>query len=78
MATKIGQILEGWKNLAWKDHKIEEIAKDRLQTCAECDSRSNYPQEVSLMSRCNACGCVIEAKTRCEGCTCPLDKWKSS
>lgn len=78
MALKIKEILEGWKNLVWEDPEVEAIAKKRIETCAECNSRSNYPQEVNLMSRCLACGCVIEAKTRCKGCTCPLNKWETS
>lgn len=73
--SKIGEILEGWKNLVWENAEVEVLAKDRMKVCGECDSRSNYPQEVSMMSRCNACGCVIEAKTRCTKCTCPLNKW---
>lgn len=73
--SKIGEILEGWKNLVWENAEVEALAKDRMKVCGECNSRSNYPQEVSMMSRCNACGCVIEAKTRCTKCTCPLNKW---
>ena len=74
--AKIKEILEGWKNLIWEDPDIEDLAIKRLEVCAECDSRSNYPQAVSLFSQCLACGCVIEAKTRCKDCSCPLSKWE--
>lgn len=73
--SKIGEILEGWKNVIWEDAEIEKIAKTRLETCAECDKRSNYPQNVSMFSKCLECGCVIQAKARCKNCTCPLNKW---
>jgi len=73
--VKIGNILEGWKNLIWANPQVEKIAKTRLEICGECPKRSNYPQETTLKSTCTECGCIIEAKTRSINSVCPLGKW---
>lgn len=72
---KVSEILEGWKNLVWENPKVEKVAKTRLDVCAGCILRSDYPEPVKLSSVCTGCGCNIEAKVRCVKCVCPEKKW---
>ena len=73
--SQIPQIIQGWKNLLFKDEKVENIAVNRLVICNSCPDRSNYPQELSLTSTCKLCGCVLKAKARSTNSKCPANKW---
>ncbi len=75
MENKLAQIYQGYKNLLFKDEKVEEFAFVRLEICKECPERSNYPEEINIISTCNKCGCILKAKTRSEKAHCPLKKW---
>lgn len=48
----------------------DEIVKDRLKTCEECE---HY---IKMLSLCKKCGCVIRFKVLLEVADCPLKKWK--
>jgi predicted Zn-ribbon and HTH transcriptional regulator len=73
--TRIPEILEGWKNLVLTDSRIEKIALERLKVCSDCDQNNTNP-ELSMVSRCKACGCVLEAKARSPKSECPKNKWQ--
>lgn len=73
--TRIPEILEGWKNLVLTDSRIEKIALERLKVCSDCDQNNTNP-ELSMVSRCKACGCVLEAKARSSKSECPKNKWQ--
>ena len=65
---KLEEIISGWKNYVFKNPAMEEIAKQRVRKCLECDKlKKNYT--------CRICGCYIPAKTRSERSKCPEKKW---
>lgn len=74
---KIPEIMEGWKNLVLPDSRIENMAIGRLKVCKECPDNDSNP-ELSMRSRCKACGCVLEAKARSPQSQCPKNKWQDS
>ena len=47
----------------------EEVAKERLKTCAQCDKFE------ASESRCRECGCYIPVKSKLILDSCPLNKW---
>lgn len=62
------EIYSGWKNYAFPNPRIEEIAKKRAAICVDCPKLK--PNKV-----CGSCGCYIPAKTRSPRSRCPLSKW---
>ena len=48
----------------------EQIQKDRLETCLNCDSFDHTSYT------CLKCGCKMQYKSALQSTTCPLDKWK--
>jgi len=40
----------------------------RMDICNECEFKT-------ALGRCGKCGCVLTAKTKCDECKCPIDKW---
>lgn len=68
---KLGRIYEGWKNLVFKDKKVEEIALPRLEICANCP----IMKDGFCSKDRGGCGCLCEAKARCIECKCPKNKW---
>lgn len=48
---------------------IEKVAVARFAICLQCDQFKHDDH------RCNSCGCVMTAKTKCMECECPLGKW---
>ena len=48
----------------------EQIQKDRLDTCLNCDSFNHTSYT------CLKCGCKMQYKSALKSTTCPLDKWK--
>lgn len=73
--NQIPQIVQGWKNLMFKNETVENEAINRLTLCNRCPDRSNYPEELTLTSTCKLCGCVLKAKARSPHATCPSKKW---
>jgi hypothetical protein len=58
-----------------KDSNIrttQEIQKQRLATCKECEHRING---LNLLDLCTKCGCVMQWKTWINGAQCPVGKW---
>ena len=60
------QIFLGFKNLIFKDEKVESLAEERLKICYTCEFRNE--------TRCGKCGCFLKAKARSTG-ECPIQKW---
>lgn len=80
--SKITEIVNGWKNVVFKDAEIEKLAKKRALICDECPSASTgknfdlYKGEVvELKGYCTECGCPFMAKLRSEETKCDLNKW---
>ena len=69
--SKLGLILNGWKNVVWENPRIEKLAESRAKICAEC--------HINVDGYCNTqlggCGCPLIAKLRSEFDKCPQGKW---
>ena len=65
------EIYQGFKNLIFKDEKIEVEAEKKLKICFECPFRG----ERFGIPKCNKCGCVISAKARSSNSKCPDKRW---
>jgi len=66
--SKLEEIYQGWKNYAFPNPEMEELAKKRAAICVDCPKlKSN--------NFCSVCGCYIPAKTRSKKSRCPLSKW---
>jgi hypothetical protein len=68
----IPYIIEGWTN--WfldiiSDIKYSKEFAKRREICKGCDKYK--------LGICTICGCVVQAKTRCEDSECPVGKWSS-
>ena len=71
MEINLSEIYEGWKNLVFKNKKIEALAISRLLICGQCEVRTEgYCDKVK-----GGCGCPLKAKTRSPKSKCPLKKW---
>lgn len=72
------QILEGWKNHLIPDKEmiatINQISKERLNICKTCPFNST-PGNITVVSRCKACGCLLKAKSKCLSCNCGIEKY---
>lgn len=71
--SKLYDISNGFSNLA-KDKlgllNKEEVTRNekRMNICNECEFKT-------ALGRCGKCGCILAAKTKCDECKCPIDKW---
>jgi len=68
MSKIVGEIYHGWKNLAFKNPKIERVAKKRLMICLDCN-------HLRINNICSKCGCYVFAKVRSPRSKCPLNEW---
>jgi hypothetical protein len=76
MAGKIKEIAEGWSNLIFSsDEKIENMSKERMKICEECEFHSKHHKTKRPDVHCTNCGCTLAAKTRSESSKCPINKW---
>jgi len=78
--SSIKNILEGWKNVVWKNPKVEEVAKNRLEICGTCelnvDGVCSKKKEIQYKGELRrGCGCPLRAKLRSMDEECPLGKW---
>lgn len=62
-------IVDGWKNLIFKNPTTEELGKERLTKCLICEWRSR------ASNRCKLCGCYIPSAVRSTPKKCPANKW---
>jgi siroheme synthase (precorrin-2 oxidase/ferrochelatase) len=46
-----------------------EEAAERMAICQEC------PELRKPINQCRECGCLMDAKTKLSGASCPLGKW---
>ena len=47
----------------------EQVSKARYAICNSC------PEIIKPAFQCNVCGCMMKAKTKLSGASCPLKKW---
>jgi hypothetical protein len=47
----------------------EELSNQRYDICKQC------PELIKLTSQCKKCGCIMAAKTKLAGASCPIGKW---
>lgn len=69
--SQINDIFQGFKNLIFKDEKIEPIAETRLAICYPCPARTDNKCDRSK----GGCGCFLKAKVRSLSSSCPKQKW---
>jgi hypothetical protein len=79
-----GQILEGITNSIFKKEDVEQIAKERMSICRQCDlfTEKDAGCVVAGTTPCcdqtkGGCGCSLAFKTRSLSSDCPLGKWKA-
>lgn len=53
----------------------EEVAKERLKICFNCDKFIQQPENSPMPYRCAVCGCGMKIKTRLAAAHCPINKW---
>ncbi|MCT4665618.1 MAG: hypothetical protein N4A45_10330 [Flavobacteriales bacterium] len=76
-------ILEGWKNYAFENPEIEELAKKRAEICHTCDLKKKTLIDVLEDYRiikakgyvCGQCNCPLSSKLRVKNEKCPENKW---
>lgn len=72
------QIIEGWKNHLFPDSQVKEmvnaVSKERLSKCKNCPFNST-PGNITNLSRCKACGCLLKPKSKCLSCNCGLERY---
>ena len=66
--SQLQEIYEGWKNYLFENPKVENIAKERIKICVECE-------KFTKNHTCEMCGCFMPAKCRSMGSKCDLGKW---
>jgi hypothetical protein len=66
--TQLEEIYTGWKNFAFPNPRVEEIAKKRIAICYNCD-------KLQKNNTCAICGCYMPAKTRSLKSKCELGLW---
>lgn len=66
--SRLSEIYDGWKNLAFPNEKVEIEAKRRMKICVSCD-------ELSDINTCKLCGCYMSAKVRSPKSICLKNKW---
>jgi len=80
MKINFSQIYEGWSNHLIPDNDMKQLIKttsqERLSKCTGC-SFNTTPGKVNLISRCNACGCLLIPKSKCLSCNCGLEYYNT-
>jgi len=66
--SRLSEIYEGWKNLAFPNEEVEAEAKRRMEICTKCPKLLNN-------NICKACGCYMPAKVRSLQSKCLLNSW---
>ena len=76
--SKFGNIINGWKNLAFPNEEVEKEAIKRLEICVGSDTKEACQFFSSKFTdHCRLCGCPIDAKVRSIKPTnkCKIGKW---
>lgn len=77
------QILEGIKNNVFKREDVEQVAKERMNICRQCNLYTEHDSQGCVVpgtypccnQRLGGCGCSLKLKTRSLSSACPKDKW---
>jgi hypothetical protein len=81
MKINISQIIEGWKNHLLPNKEmletIEQVSKERLLLCRHCKFNTT-PGNITNLSRCGACGCLLKPKSKCLSCNCGIEAIKDT
>jgi ribosomal protein L37AE/L43A len=72
--TKIPEIITGWRHMISASPEVKENGLRRLDVCIECEENTTS-NTIEFISRCKACGCVLQAKALSPESKCPKDKW---
>lgn len=80
MKIDIKGIVQGITNSVFVKESVEDIAKQRLETCKQCPLYSPNLKEkgmkfTRLDAFCYKCSCNIYLKTRALSAACPEGKW---
>lgn len=66
--NRLTEIYQGWKNYAFPNPQVEEVAKRRIAICVDCP-------KLKPNNTCMLCGCYMPAKVRSLKSHCRLKKW---
>ena len=71
-------IANGIRNYFFKNSRIENLAKQRMDICNACpeiDLKGDKCFAPNTQPCCGKCGCKLAFATRSEDYKCPLNKW---
>ena len=69
--SMLSEIYSGWKNLAFLNPEVEELAKKRIVICVSNQCKY-FASEHKI---CEKCGCYTPAKVRSPESKCPENLW---
>lgn len=73
---KVENVINGWKNVIFKDPIVEELAKNRMVFCEGCIENKTIVKVAGVKhGRCAKCNCPLVAKVRSINEKCPIGKW---
>ena len=75
-----GKIMEGILNYIFTREDVEDVARDRMKVCKECDKidlKGKTCEVYGTKPCCSLCGCSLRFKTRALSSDCPEGKWES-
>jgi len=84
MENRLKAIVMGFKNFAFANKEIEELAVKRAMICALCPFAVETMLKQILPDdtikeieglKCSDCGCILSAKVRQRIESCPQNKW---
>ena len=53
----------------------KKLKEERLAICTPCEKNSTQGQ-ITTISKCNSCGCILNVKANDIDSKCPKNKWK--
>jgi hypothetical protein len=84
MENRLKAIVSGFKNYAFLNKEVEELAIKRAMVCAVCPLAVETMLKQILPDdsiktieglKCSDCGCILSAKVRQRIESCPQNKW---
>lgn len=70
----IKTIIEGFANLGFPKHEVEQVAAHRKKMCDICPISEYGKSRFCKLSN-GGCGCYLPAKRRAMDESCPKNKW---
>ena len=67
--SRLSEIYEGWKNVIFPTPEIEEMAKERISVCVECEN-------LNILNICSKCCCPHIGKAHSPESRCTENRWR--